>query len=227
MKITALILCAGNSSRMKIDKSKLLLEINNKTVIERTVSVFDEIDGVDNIIIAARKCDIDTFKKILSSAKTPINYVIGGDSRQSSVTNAVNSINNCDLLIIHDGARPLITKNIVNSTIEAAKKTGAAATGVPVKDTIKQINDNNEIVATPNRNYLYSIQTPQIFNFKLYKSALEKANDDKLDLTDDCQIIERTGKTVSVVCGEYSNIKITTAEDVPLAKEILKQRGEN
>ena len=137
MSNTAIILAAGNGTRMKADKSKLLLEINNMTVIERTVKTFSSIDEIDNIIVVVRENDIPLFKDVL--LKYNVNYCIGGNSRQESVSNAVKAIDACDLLIIHDGARPLVTANEIKVTLKAAMKYGAAAVGVPVKDTIKVI----------------------------------------------------------------------------------------
>ena len=137
MSNTAIILAAGNGTRMKADKSKLLLEINNMTVIERTVKTFSSIDEIDNIIVVVRENDIPLFKDVL--LKYNVTYCIGGNSRQESVSNAVKVIDACDLLIIHDGARPLVTANEIKATLKAAMKYGAAAVGVPVKDTIKAL----------------------------------------------------------------------------------------
>lgn len=224
MSNTAIILAAGNGTRMKADKSKLLLEINNMTVIERTVKTFSSIDEIDNIIVVVRENDIPLFKDVL--LKYNVTYCIGGNSRQESVSNAVKVIDACDLLIIHDGARPLVTANEIKATLKAAMKYGAAAVGVPVKDTIKVIDNDNKIIDTPERSSLIAIQTPQIFKFDKYVSAMNLATEQGKDFTDDCKLLENMNESVYVVIGEYSNIKITTPEDIPTAVSILNSRGE-
>lgn len=139
MSNTAIILAAGNGTRMKADKSKLLLEINGKTVIERTVNTFSNIADIDDIIVVVRETDIPLYENVLS--KYNISYCIGGSTRQESVSNAVETVDNADMLIIHDGARPLVTENEISNTLRVAQEKGAAAVGVKVKDTIKVIDN--------------------------------------------------------------------------------------
>lgn len=221
----AVILAAGNGTRMGIDKSKLLLKIGGKTVIERTVAVFENMAEVDEIIVVCRECDFETFSKLLPDEN--ITFVIGGETRQQSVKNAVETIDECDYIIIHDGARPLVRENTIIRTLDKAQTDQAAAAGVYVKDTIKLVDDDLNVAGTPNRKYLVSIQTPQIFDFSLYKNALKKAVKQGKDYTDDCQLIENFGSKVHVVLGEYDNIKITTKSDIPLAESLLAmQEGE-
>lgn len=220
----AIILGAGNGTRMGIDKSKLLLEINGKTVIERSVDAFLAISDVDDIIVTVREQDVETFEDLITDPR--VTFVIGGDTRQQSVKNAVETIEDAELIIIHDGARPLVSEETISKTIRMAKDYKAAATGVMVKDTIKVIDSDNVIVDTPERSSLVAIQTPQIFDFDLYCKALEKAENEGNDFTDDCKLIENYGEKVKVVIGDYTNIKITTPEDVVIAEQILSQRGE-
>ena len=219
----AIILGAGNGTRMNIDKSKLLLEINGKTVIERSVDAFLDIADVDEVIVTAREQDMDVFSQLITDER--VSFVIGGDTRQQSVKNAVDTIDDAELIMIHDGARPLVSEEVISNTIRCAKENKAAATGVMVKDTIKVIDNDKNIVDTPERSTLVAIQTPQIFDFKLYKAALDKAQADGMDFTDDCRLVEYMGNTVKVVLGDYSNIKITTPDDVVIANQILEQRG--
>ena len=221
MSNTAIILGAGSGSRMKIEKSKLLLEICGKTVIQRSVDAFLNISDIDEIIVTVREQDIEAFSTLITDER--VTFVIGGETRQKSVKNAVDTIEESDLIIIHDGARPLVKTEDIEKTIREAKDYGAAAVGVKVKDTIKVINSEGFVVDTPDRSTLFSVQTPQIFNFALYKQALEKAEKENKDFTDDCQLIEFIGQKVKMVEGSYSNIKITTQEDIPLA-EILIER---
>lgn len=224
MHNVAVILGAGAGTRMKADKSKLLLDINGKTVLERTVSVFSSMNEIDEIIVVCRESDLDTFEDVLHDYD--ISYCFGGNTRQESVSNAVETIDSADLLIIHDGARPLITKKEITDTLNEAKKHGASAVGVSVKDTIKVVDSRLKIVDTPDRDALISIRTPQIFDFEMYKKALRLAQEQKADFTDDCGLFENAGYPVYVVKGEYTNIKITTPEDIPMAESILKMRGE-
>lgn len=222
----AIIVAAGSGSRMKSIKNKLLLPLGGKTVIERTVKTFEDIPQIGEIIVVCREEELETMSSILPGEK--ITFVIGGKTRQESVKNAVETIDpdECETVIIHDGARPLVTKEEILETLEEAKRTGAAATGVFVKDTIKVINDDYVITDTPDRTKLVAIHTPQIFNLKLYLKAMEKAAMQKKDFTDDCKLLENIGVPVSVVIGEYGNIKITTPEDIPMAQAILEERGD-
>lgn len=220
----AVILAAGNGTRMGIDKSKLLLDIGGKTVIERTVETFENMAEIDEIIVVCRECDFETFSELLPDEN--VSFVIGGETRQESVRNAVETIDECDYIIIHDGARPLVREDTVLRTLDKAQSDKAAAVGVYVKDTIKLVDDDLNIAGTPNRKYLVSIQTPQIFDFELYKQSLEKAIQQGKDYTDDCQLVENYGAKVSVVLGEYDNIKITTKSDIPLAESLLNARLE-
>lgn len=224
MSNTAIILAAGNGTRMKADKSKLLLEINGKTVIERTVNTFSNIADIDDIIVVVRETDIPLYENVLS--KYNISYCIGGSTRQESVSNAVETVDNADMLIIHDGARPLVTENEISNTLRVAQEKGAAAVGVRVKDTIKVVDKNNKIINTPERSSLIAIQTPQIFKFDKYIEAMKLAKEQGKDFTDDCKLLENAGEDVFVVDGEYTNIKITTPEDIPVAESILNARGE-
>lgn len=220
----AVIVAAGNGTRMGTDKSKLLLEIGSKTVIERTVETFENMAEIDEIIVVCRECDFEEFSRLLPGEN--ISFVFGGATRQQSVKNAVDTIEECDYIIVHDGARPLVLADTVIRTLDKAQTNQAAAVGVYVKDTVKLVDDDLNIAGTPNRKYLVSIQTPQIFDFKLYKNALDAAVSQGRDYTDDCQLVENIGSKVSVVIGEYDNIKITTKSDIPLAESYLNARSE-
>ena len=225
--VSAVIVSAGNSTRMG-GINKQFLEINNVPVLIHTLRVFDKAESVDEIVVVTRESDIEDVKSLILSydIKKVSNVVKGGETRQISVLNGVHSTSeDADFIAIHDGARPLVTVDIINDTLEQAFKYGAAATGVKVKDTVKQVNDNNDIVATPDRNYLRFIHTPQIFDKSLYLDAVNTVENSK-DFTDDCMLIEAYGRTVKFVDGDYENIKITTPEDVELAECYLKRRGE-
>lgn len=208
---------------MKTKDSKLLLKINGKTVLERSVNAFLNISDVDEVIVVAREKDIPAFSDILTDER--VSFVVGGDTRQQSVMNAVDVIDDCELIIIHDGARPLIKSEDIENTIRAAKENKAAAVGVFVKDTVKVVDKNGFVVSTPDRSTLFAVQTPQIFDFELYRNAAQNAREKGLDFTDDCQLVESFNQKVKTVVGSYSNIKITTPDDIVLAENLLKNEG--
>lgn len=208
---------------MKTKDSKLLLKINGKTVLERSVNAFLNISDIDEVIVVAREKDIPAFSDILTDER--VSFVVGGDTRQQSVMNAVDVIDDCELIIIHDGARPLIKSEDIENTIRAAKENKAAAVGVFVKDTVKVVDKNGFVVSTPDRNTLFAVQTPQIFDFELYRNAAQNAREKGLDFTDDCQLVESFNKKVKTVVGSYSNIKITTPDDIVLAENLLKNEA--
>ncbi len=208
---------------MKTKDSKLLLKINGKTVLERSVNAFLNISDVDEVIVVAREKDIPAFSDILTDER--VSFVVGGDTRQQSVMNAVDVIDDCELIIIHDGARPLIKSEDIENTIRAAKENKAAAVGVFVKDTVKVVDKNGFVVSTPDRSTLFAVQTPQIFDFELYRNAAQNAREKGFDFTDDCQLVESFNQKVKTIVGSYSNIKITTPDDIVLAENLLKNEA--
>lgn len=208
---------------MKTKDSKLLLKINGKTVLERSVNAFLNISDVDEVIVVAREKDIPAFSDILTDER--VSFVVGGDTRQQSVMNALDVIDDCELIIIHDGARPLIKSEDIENTIRAAKENKAAAVGVFVKDTVKVVDNNGFVVSTPDRSTLFAVQTPQIFDFELYRKAAQNAREKGLDFTDDCQLVESFNQKVKTVVGSYSNVKITTPDDIVLAENLLKNEA--
>lgn len=204
-------------------KNKMLMEMMGKTVIERSVEAFLAIKEVDEIIVTAREQELDDYIALFEK-EDRVTFVIGGETRQQSVKNAVETIDEADLILIHDGARPLIRQQEIIKTMEAAKKHKAAAVGVPVKDTIKVVDSNGFVRKTPDRSKLFAVQTPQIFDFAIYQEAMRRVEQSGADYTDDCQLIEAAGGKVKMVVGDYSNIKITTPDDIALAEMILKKR---
>ena len=208
---------------MKTKDSKLLLKINGKTVLERSVNAFLNISDVDEVIVVAREKDIPAFSDILTDER--VSFVVGGDTRQQSVMNALDVIDDCELIIIHDGARPLIKSEDIENTIRAAKENKAAAVGVFVKDTVKVVDKNGFVISTPDRSTLFAVQTPQIFDFELYINAAQNAREKGFDFTDDCQLVESFNQKVKTVVGSYSNIKITTPDDIVLAENLLKNEA--
>ena len=224
-KVSAVIVSAGNSSRMG-GINKQFLEIGNMSVIARSISVFQNCSLINEIVVVTRENDIKAIKDIVEKHKfSKVSAVVkGGETRQLSVYNGVKATSlDSDYVAIHDGARPLVTEKVIKDTLSVAFDCGAATTGVKVKDTIKVVNENNEIIDTPDRSVMRAVQTPQIFAKDLYLNAVKSVPDSK-NFTDDCMLTEAYGKTVEFVDGDYENIKITTPEDVALAESYLARR---
>ncbi len=227
MKISAVIVAAGNSSRMGQNDSKLFIELDGKTVIRRSLEVFDRCDFIDEIILVCRDCDISRMKKEGEKINKLKEIIIGGKDRQDSVINGVNACSDCDFIAIHDGARPLVSEYEIEKVCKDAKLYKSSTLAVKVKDTIKKANDSGFVTETPNRDFLYAVQTPQVFDKKLYLGAVELATAQSKSFTDDCQLMENFGQEVFLSEGFYTNIKITTPEDVAVAISFLKLREDN
>lgn len=223
--ITAVIVAAGNSTRMGGVNKQFLL-IDGVPVLIRTLSAFSESNMIDEIVIAAREEDIPKMYAMIKEYKVlkVTDIVKGGKTRQESVFNAIRrSSPLSEYFAIHDGARPLVTEKIIEDTVREAFLTGAAATGVKVKDTVKVVNEKGIITSTPDRNYLWAVHTPQVFERRLYLSAIDNVINSEM-FTDDCKLLEEYGAEVKMVEGSYENIKITTPEDTDIAQAILYRR---
>lgn len=221
--VSAVIVAAGSSRRMG-GINKLLLEINGKSVLCRSVEAFDKNRDIDEIIVAAREQDIEQYSSLLAPYKKVKSIVAGGETRQKSVAAAVAQCSEKSVMLaIHDGARPLVTQDIISRTVSAAFEYGAAACGVHVKDTIKVTDENAVITDTPDRANLWAVHTPQCFDKAMYGKCVASLGERAKDMTDDCRLVEICGGKVKMVEGSYSNLKITTAEDIPFAESILKE----
>lgn len=226
MKVTAIIPAAGSGKRL--NGKKQFLEINGKPIIAITVSVFDECQAIDEIIVAVSMEDIQSTKDLLKDFSKVRKIVAGGIERQDSVFNCIKEAveeSDDDLIVIHDAARPLITKEIISSAITEAKVVKAAIVGVPSKDTVKTVNKEKKIIETLERESIWLVQTPQVFSLSVIKQAYERAQKVNYKATDDSKLVERLGISVKMVMGSYENIKITTKEDLFIAESILKERG--
>lgn len=215
MTISVIITAGGSSARF--GKNKLLEKINGKTVIEHTIDAFKNCRNslnFDEIVISANNETADALKnlKIIKDSGR-IKIVRGGKTRQESVFNALKNLNSPDFVLIHDGARPFISKNIIEQTCRDVQKYNAVIVAVRVKDTIKQV-DNKLITATLARETLWQAQTPQAFEYKLILDAHKKLEGQ--NYTDDAGMLESLGVHVFISEGEYSNIKITTPDDLNL-----------
>lgn len=224
MNTSAVIVCAGNSTRMGVNK--ILLPLGGRLVVGVTMQAFQACESVKEIIIVAREADIPAIME--EAQKAGITKLkectAGGDTRQQSVINGIRCISqDTELVAVHDGARPLVKPEHIEKAIKDALVFGGAALGVPVKDTIKVV-DGGLITDTPPRSSLYITQTPQIFRKKLYFEGIDFALEHGLDFTDDCQLVEAIGGKVYMTAGDYTNIKITTPEDIKIAETLLEMR---
>ena len=200
-------------------KNKVFLELGEKTVIEHTLSTFFSCEVIDEIILVTRECDIELCKNFKN-----IKVIAGGKTRQESVYRGLCEAKDSDIVAIHDGARALILKETIESSIADAKKYNAAAVGVSSKDTLKLVDDNGFIEKTIDREKVYQIQTPQVFKTGEIISAHEKAIKENFIATDDCMLYEKYIGKVKITDGSYDNIKLTTPEDMQIAENILKKR---
>ena len=220
MKIAAIIPSGGSSRRF--GKNKLFEKINGKTVIEKTLEIFENNPQISEIIIPSSTDSIEGIDAIIKQRSfLKSKTVPGGSSRQESVYNGLQACPNCDYVLIHAGARALVTQLIVNNTINEVQKRHAVVAAMPVKDTIKKADEEGKITETPERKYLYQIQTPQAFRFEDIKKAHELFKGE--NATDDSYLIEKMGINVYIVTGCYKNIKITTPEDIELASILAKE----
>lgn len=227
MFVSVIIAAAGNSTRYGTGKSKQFLILDNTPVLIKSIQAFEEIDDVKEIIVTARKQDFDIIEDFIAQygVRKVKHIVEGGATRQDSIYAAVEKVDEkADLIAVHDGARPLIKRKVIESVIQKADEVDAAACAVPVKDTIKIIDSSGKIVTTPERDALRAVQTPQVFRLSLYKEAIEKAVSDGKQYTDDCQLVESMGYPVYLVDGDYENIKITTPDDLLVAEKFLYER---
>lgn len=224
-KTAAIIVAAGDSTRMG-GLSKQFIELCGKEVIVRTAEAFENAGVIDEIIIVCRQQDQAQMAALLSKAgiKKLKGFARGGAQRQQSVQNGLALVSgDVTHIAVHDGARPLVTEKLIEETAANAFRYGASAPGVPVKDTIKTVS-GGFIGGTPDRSSLYAIQTPQIFEKILYLRALEAANTIVASYTDDCALVEAADARVYVTPGDYTNIKITTPDDIPAAQAIINSR---
>lgn len=215
--VSAIIVAAGSGTRMGRDK--MLINLFGKSVLSRTVEVFSSTGFFDEIIIVCSEKNMDTFAEELKQYS--VKLVLGGTTRGESSYAGIDAAQG-EFLLIHDGARPLVTREIIENTLIACIKTGCAAAGVKSKDTIKTVTPDNMIASTVDRETAVLIQTPQAFKKELIKSAYEKYG---FQMTDDCALMEKMGAKVEIVDGNYENLKLTTAEDIVTAEGILRKRG--
>lgn len=224
MKNVAVILAGGKGKRMNAPVSKQFIEIEGKPVIYYTLKRFENCNDIDEIVLVLPKDEVDYF---LENIQSKYNFkiskiVIGGKERSDSVYNALSELEDTDIVLIHDGARAFVSEKIIKDGIKNAKKFGAAAPGVTPKDTIKMKDNNSFSKETPVRETLVAVQTPQCFKFSMIKECHRKVREENVIVTDDTMVVERYGNKVYLYEGNYRNIKLTTEEDLILAREFIK-----
>ena len=220
--VTAVILAAGCGKRMNAGKNKLLLEISHQSILSYTAKSFDRVLAVDEIVFVAAKGEEALISDIVSPHVTkPFKVVSGGKERSDSAYNGVLASKD-GIVLIHDGARAFCEERIITECIKATEKYGAAAPGIEVTDTIKNV-ENGFIKGTVDRSVLTRIQTPQTFMRNDILKAYGKAKKEGLAVTDDCMIMENMGKDIFLVKGSPNNIKITTKEDLLTAEILAKE----
>ena len=215
MKINAIITAGGTSSRFG-NKNKLLEKVYGKEIIKYTIDAF-ETSNVDEIVVCSHVSIMDELKQLFKDHPKVV-FTEGGSTRQQSVYNGLK-FSNCDYVIIHDGARPMITTDMINHCIEMVKDMKALTVATKTIDTIKEV-ENGKIIRTIDRSKLYNTQTPQAFEYKIIKHAHDTLKDQ--NFTDDAGMLEALGETVYILDGSYKNIKITTQFDIETAKIFLK-----
>ncbi len=227
---TAIILAAGRGTRMQAGMNKQYLLLKGKPILAYTLEAFERNSLIDDIILVIHKDDKNICKENIIDKyrfRKVSQLIDGGKERQESVYNGLLNINICDgsdIVIIHDGARPLITQEVINRCINGAKDHGASSAGVPIKETIKIIKGDKFVNYTPNRESVWITQTPQAFKFNLIKQAHVFAIDKQIQGTDDAMLVENIGKDIKMIEGDYENIKITTPDDLLMAEAILKYK---
>ncbi len=220
-RVGAIIVAAGTSQRMN-GVDKILAHLGGKPVLAWSIEALQQNPRVDRIILVNSQKNMEPVQCMVIDQKwTKVtNVCVGGRRRQDSVAAGLKLLGPCEWVIIHDGARPLLSQDLIERGLEAARETGAAIAAVPVTDTIKLAGDDHMVIETPPRSHLWAVQTPQIFRFAIIKEAYQEAQG---EVTDDAALVEQTGHNVKLYMGSYDNIKITAPHDLAVAELLLKE----
>lgn len=230
----AIIPAAGSGRRMGAAVNKIWLPLAGESIISRAVGAFEKVSTIGLIVLAVNSTEFPEFERFLTahSSGCPVQLVEGGSTRQRSVFNALEAAALWPgwqpglkrLALIHDAARALVTQDLLVRSLEAGLEYRAAAVAVPVKDTIKAVDESGFVVTTLDRSTLWAVQTPQVFDFELIRSCHGRLAGTERDFSDDCGLVEYCGYRVKLIPGSYENLKLTTPEDLTLAEAILKRR---
>jgi 2-C-methyl-D-erythritol 4-phosphate cytidylyltransferase len=219
--VTAIVVGAGSGSRMGADKA--FMDLAGKPVIAWSVEVLQGNVNVREIVLVLHNSRLEEGRSLAEKRgwSKVTRVCAGGSLRQDSVKNGLACVTESEFVLVHDAARPFLTDSLIDEGVKAAASTGSAAAAVPVKDTVKQVDENHIVTATPPRGRLMTVQTPQVFRYKILKDAYGSLDD---EVTDDASAVERIGFQVRLYAGDYENIKITTREDLALAEIIARRR---
>ncbi|KUK64813.1 MAG: 2-C-methyl-D-erythritol 4-phosphate cytidylyltransferase [Desulfotomaculum sp. 46_80] len=226
--VLAVVVAAGQSRRMGENVNKLLLPVGGRPVLSYSLAALQEAPFIKGFVLVADERESDTYKTLAEQwgCTKMISLVKGGKTRQDSVWEGLNALPaDTRVVIVHDGARPLVTLNQLDQVVSGALRWGAAALAVPVKDTVKETGTGNFIARTLNRESLWLAQTPQAFSFPLLLDVHRLARRDRRTATDDAGLVEAMGIPVKIIEGSYRNIKVTTPEDLSMIEFFLQQRG--
>jgi 2-C-methyl-D-erythritol 4-phosphate cytidylyltransferase len=227
MKTVAIIAAGGSGRRMGVGKPKQYLLLGGIPILVHTLKIFQESQAVDAIFLIVPAGDTEDARRefVLSYGLSKVNRILaGGPKRQDSVRNGLSALTaDCGLVVIHDGVRPFISGALIAAVVEGAKRDGAVAVGVPVKDTVKQVDPAGSVMKTLDRDSLWLTQTPQAFRRDIIEEAYDKARHNGFYGHDDAILVEQIGVRVRMIPGSYDNIKITTQEDLAIAEVLLKR----
>jgi 2-C-methyl-D-erythritol 4-phosphate cytidylyltransferase len=220
------VIAAGGSSRRMDGVNKIFAALAGKPVLWHVLHVFQSCDGVDQVVVVLNDASVERGLRLVEEGGfSKVTAVCaGGGRRQDSVAEGLKRLDRCDWVLVHDGARPCLTVDLIERGLEEARQTGAAIAAVPLKETVKVVDHQGVIEITPRREGLWAAQTPQVFRFDLLAEAYRKTAQ---EVTDDASLVEASGHKVRVYMGLYDNIKVTTPEDLALAETILRMRHED
>ena len=220
-RVGAVIVAAGESLRMG-DTDKMLAQLSGKPLLAWAVRPFQQSRLVDQVVVVVSGENRQQCQAVISGSEWSkvSDFCLGGRRRQDSVAAGLAHLEQCDWVIVHDGARPLVTVDLIERGLEAAEETGAAVAAVPVTDTIKVAGEDGTVLQTPPRQNLWAVQTPQVFRIDIITEAYRSAGD---DVTDDASLVEQAGYKVRLYPGSYDNIKITTPADLALAEVLVRK----
>jgi 2-C-methyl-D-erythritol 4-phosphate cytidylyltransferase len=226
--VGAVIVGAGEGRRMSGRGRKQFAKIAGKPLFAYTLEVFEEFPAVDHIVMVVPRDSVDWAKEEIVEAygfKKIRDVVYGGETRQQSVLNGLKALKErTGWVVIHDAVRPLVSETLIRRVLDASQKTGAAISGVPATDTVKRV-ESGQIVGTLDRRLLWLAQTPQSFRYDIIMDAHKKALAEKVEATDDASLVEKHGTKVVMAVGSYSNLKITSPEDLPIFEYFLRQEN--
>ncbi len=226
--VSVIFPAAGKGKRMQAGMNKVFMDLSGMPILVRTLLRFSACEAVDQLVVVVAPAEVEFVEGVLKRLEGLKDYIVvaGGSERQYSVWNGIKAMENAsadDIILVHDAARPLVSNQVILDTIKTAREKGGAIAAVPAKNTIKLCNESHQVVETPDRSRLWEVQTPQGFRRDILVQANELAEKDGFLGTDDASLVERTGHPVYIVESDYRNIKITTPEDIVIAKAFLAE----